>query len=262
MHPSRKRALASAVLAIAVLTVATPALARWHPRPGRSFQWQLNGKLDLSVHAHVYDVDGFDTTHRKVRKLHGKGRKVICYISAGSWENWRPDADDFPDKVLGRSNGWPGEKWLDVRRLGILRPIMRKRLRMCARKGFDGVEFDNVDGYTNNTGFPLSARDQRHYNKWLARAAHRRGLAAGLKNDLEQIRVLEPRFDFAVNEQCFQYHECGRLRRFVEQDKAVFQVEYELKRSEFCPQARKIGFSSLKKRYNLRAWRRPCRLPS
>jgi hypothetical protein len=237
---------------------ASPATARWRPKPELTWQWQLQGRLDLSIRAKVYNVDGFDTSKRQVRRLHDRDRRVICYISAGAWERWRPDADEFPNSVLGRSNGWAGERWLDIRRLGVLKPIMRDRLDMCSRKNFDGVEFDNVDGYTNNTGFDLSGRDQKRFNMWLAKAAQRRGLAAGLKNDLDQIRALEPFFDFAVNEQCFQYSECGRVRRFIRNDKAVFHVEYEIARSGFCDRANEIGFSSMKKRYSLKVWRRPC----
>ena len=80
-------------------------------------------------------------------------------------------------------------------------------------KGFDAVEFDNVDGYANRTGFPLTGADQLRYNMLLANEAHRRGLGALLKNDLGQIRALLPYFDVALNEQCLQYDECGRLDR-------------------------------------------------
>jgi hypothetical protein len=244
---------------VAILAFPSTAMARrWHPATGLSWQWQLQGRLNLSVDADVYNVDGFDTSKRQVRRLHDRDRRVICYISAGAWERWRPDAGRFPSSVLGRSNGWAGEKWLDIRRLRVLKPIMRGRLGMCARKDFDGVEFDNVDGYANNTGFPLSGHDQKRFNRWLAQAAHHRNLAAGLKNDLGQTRALEPSFDFAINEQCFQYDECGRLRRFIDSDKAVFHVEYELSRSAFCSRARNMGFGSMKKRYSLKVWRRPC----
>ena len=112
---------------------------------------------------------------------------------------------------MGRSNGWPGERWLDIRKLGVLGPIMKARLDMCAAKGFDAVEFDNVDGYQNRTGFPLTAADQLAYNVFLANQAHLRGLSAVLKNDVGQIRALLPYFDFALNEQCHQYDECDRL---------------------------------------------------
>lgn len=231
----------------------------WHPSPGLTWQLQLQGRLDLAIDADVYDVDMFETSAAQVAELHADGRRVICYVSAGSWERWRPDAGRFPKSLLGRRlEGWPGERWLDIRRLRKLKPIMNARIDKCRDKGFDAIDYDNVNGYRNPTGFPLTAADQKRYNRYLAAAAHRRGLAAGLKNDLEQLDSLEPDFDFAVNEQCFQYHECGAYETFLDAGKAVFHVEYELARSEFCDRANARGFSSIKKRYSLRAWRRPC----
>lgn len=231
----------------------------WAPEPGLTLQWQLQGKLDTSIDVDVYNIDMFDNAAAVVDELHGDGRKVICYISAGSWERWRPDADEFPGSVKGRKlDGWPGERWLDVRKLAKLRPIMNARMDRCANKGFDGIEFDNVDAYTNKSGFPLKSKHQKRYNKYLASAAHTRELAAGLKNDLNQIDDLEPHFEFAINEQCFQYNECGHLNDFIDAGKAVFQIEYELSRGEFCPQANDQDFSSMRKRYSLKVWRRPC----
>ena len=139
-----------------------------------------------------------------------------------------------------------------------MRPIMAARMDRCRAKGFDGVEPDNVDGYSNDTGFPLTGADQRAYNTMLAGLAHARGLSVGLKNDVEQARALQPFFDFAVNEQCRQYKECGRYRPFLRAGKAVFNAEYDLTRSQFCPQARSPGLSSIRKRLNLGVWRRAC----
>ena len=131
-------------------------------------------------------------------------------MNAGAWERWRPDADRFPPRLLGKPlDGWPGERWLDIRRLAALKPIIRARLDRCKRKGFDAVEPDNIDGYANASGFPLRAADQAHFNRFVASAAHARGLGVALKNDLEQAAALEPSFDFAVVEECFRYRECG-----------------------------------------------------
>ncbi|MBB4979913.1 MULTISPECIES: endo alpha-1,4 polygalactosaminidase [Streptomyces] len=231
---------------------------RWRPAPGLTWQWQLSGTLDPAVDVPVYDIDGFDHPASTVADLHRRGRKVICYVSTGAWEKFRPDAGSFPAAVLGRGNGWPGERWLDVRRTDVLGPIMAKRLDMCRDKGFDAVEPDNMDGYRNRTGFPLTAADQLRYNRLIATMAHERGLSVGLKNDLDQIPQLLPDFDFAVNEQCAEYEECDALVPFVTAGKAVFHVEYELTTAQFCPQTRKLGLSSMRKRYELDAWRQPC----
>lgn len=232
----------------------------WIPEPGTSWQWQLQGRIDTSVDVQMVDVDAFDASARLVERLHEDGRAVVCYVSAGSRERWRPDADAFSEELLGRRlEGWPGERWLDVRRIRLLAPIMTARMDRCVRKGFDGIEFDNVEGYANATGFPLGPRDQLRYNAWLANQAHRRGLSVALKNDLAQIDDLLPYFDFALNEECFTYDECDLLVPFVEAGKAVFGVEYELEVEEFCPLANDLGFDFLKKRLSLRAWRVPCR---
>jgi hypothetical protein len=214
--------------------------------------------VDQSVTASVFDIDLFDNPASVVRSLHQRGRKVICYLDAGTYENFRPDAGAFPGSVLGKPNGWPGERWLDIRRLGTLAPIMRARFAMCKRKHFDGVEADNVDGYTNDTGFPLAAADQLRYNKWLARTAHAFGLSIALKNDLDQARALQPYFDYALDEQCFEFSECSRLQPFVAAHKAVFEVEYNLSPTQFCAMANANHFMSMRKNLGLDAWRQTC----
>jgi hypothetical protein len=236
-----------------------PCPGCWRPALQTEWQWQLTRPVDESVDVAMYDIDLFENSSEVVASLHSSGRKVVCYVDAGTWENFRPDADQFPDSVKGRHNGWPGERWLDVRRMDVLKPIMRARLDQCEEKGFDGVEFDNVDGYANNTGFPLTAHDQLVYNTWLANSAHERGLSAALKNDLDQVTKLLPYFDFALDEQCFQYEECDALRPFIDAGKAVFEVEYKLDTSQFCSRTNAMDFNSMKKRLSLNAWRRPCR---
>ncbi|MEV4436896.1 endo alpha-1,4 polygalactosaminidase [Streptomyces sp. NPDC049585] len=235
---------------------------RWQPRPGTAWQWQLGGKLgeaDTSLDVPVYDIDGFENTAATVAALHARGRKVICYINAGAWEDFRPDKDAFPKGLLGRKNkGWDGEKWLDIRRLDALRPLMAARMDMCRQKGFDAVEPDLTEGFRNGTGFPLTAAHQLAFNRMLARLAHERGLAVGLKNDLEQIPALVGDFDFAVNEQCAQYKECEKLTPFIKQNKAVFHVEYDLPTEKFCGEAKRLGLSSMRKKLELDASREPC----
>ncbi|MEU2822608.1 endo alpha-1,4 polygalactosaminidase [Streptomyces sp. B27] len=236
-----------------------PGRSRWQPRPGLAWQWQLDGKVDATAaDVPVYDIDGFENDAEDVARLHRAGRKVICYINVGAWEDYRPDKDAFPRSVLGGPNGWEGERWLDIRRISVLRPIMERRFDMCREKGFDAVEPDLMEGYNDDTGFPLTARDQLRYNRMIADIAHERGLAVGLKNDLPQIPQLVEVFDFAVNEQCAQYGECARLKPFIEAGKAVFHVEYTEPNGSFCPESRRLGLSSMRKKWELGTWRRPC----
>jgi hypothetical protein len=263
-----------ATATVAVLN-ATPAAAApappapvacvgcWHPSLQTSWNWVLS----IVPHApyrpvSMYDVDGFDNSAADVSSLHGAGIKAVCYISAGSWENWRPDAGQFPAATLGRDNGWPGEKWLDIREIqstnSVLRSIMDARLDMCKQKGFDMVELDNMDGYLNRSGFPLTAADQLYYNAVLANDTHARALSVLQKNDNEQIPSLLPYFDGALNEQCNQYRECTTaqngsfgLDQYIAAGKPVFQAEYKTKLSSFCPADNAANFNGVRFALNL-----------
>lgn len=237
---------------------ADPAKGRWKPQPGLAWQWQLNGRSDPSVDVPVYDIDGFENSADDVARLHHDGRKVICYINVGAWEDFRPDKDAFPTSLFGKPNGWKGERWLDIRRIDQLRPLMERRFDMCRDKGFDAVEPDLVEAYGNDTGFPLTGEHQLAYNRMIADIAHARGLSVGLKNDLPQIPQLEGVFDFAVNEECAQFGECEALSPFIKAGKAVFHVEYKGTPSGFCPEARKLKLSSMMKNPELDTWRKPC----
>ncbi|MCX6602711.1 MAG: endo alpha-1,4 polygalactosaminidase [Acidobacteria bacterium] len=232
----------------------------WQPPPQVDWQWQLTGPVDQSVAATVFDIDLFDNDASIVASLHAKGRKVICYVSVGTFEDWRPDAARFPEAVKGLPLAdFPNERWLDIRRLDDLKPILEARFDLCKQKGFDAIEPDNVDAYTNRSGFPLTARDQIQFNTWLASAAHARGLSVGLKNDLDQVRELEPLFDWALSEQCFQYKECALLKPFLDRGKAVLEVEYKMDPSKFCTDANLLNINAMRKNLSLDAPRTPCR---
>ena len=149
--------------------VAPPAAAWWRPAQNTTWQWQLSGRSTSRCPRRCTTSTCSTRRASVVASLHAKGRKVVCYISAGSYENGRPDCSSFPAAVLGNAlDGWPDERWLDIRRIDLLGPIMTKRLDLCRSKGFDGVEADNVDGYSNGSGFPLTAADQLAYNRFLA----------------------------------------------------------------------------------------------
>ncbi|MEV6206977.1 endo alpha-1,4 polygalactosaminidase [Kitasatospora sp. NPDC051914] len=237
---------------------ARPTAARWQPAPRTAWQWQLDGRVDTGIDVPVYDIDGFENDAATVAALHAKGRKVICYVNVGAYEDYRSDAAAFPKAVRGEANGWKGESSLDIRRTDVLLPLMAKRFDMCRDKGFDAVEPDLVENYRADTGFPISAADQIAYNKAIAKLAHDRGLAVGLKNDLDQIPALVGDFDFAVNEQCAEFDECDALKPFIAAGKAVFHVEYKTPSAQYCAKSRQIGLSSMTKRLELDAWRQPC----
>jgi hypothetical protein len=214
----------------------------WKPKPKTTWVWQLQNysSMDTSLNVTAYDIDLFEGMEDKpnslIKQLKNNGKKVICYFSAGTREDWRPDAHKFTEGTViadGEMKDWPGEAWLNIGdpdALETIKTIMQARLQSAKDAGCDAVEPDNVDGYDNieETNGAINATDQITYNKWLAEAAHAIGLSIGLKNDINQLKELAPYFDFAVNEQCYAFgNECVAYEStFISADKAVFNQEY------------------------------------
>jgi hypothetical protein len=246
----------------------------WKPAPGTSWQWQLSGTIDTSVDVAMYDVDLVVTPDSVLQRLRTDGRRIVCYFSAGSYENGRDDLADVPAAAIGKVlDGWPDERWFDIRHPAV-RAVMTARLDRAVARGCDGVEPDNVDGYANDNGFDdapagaLTAADQLDFNRFLADEAHARGLSIGLKNDLDQIPDLVASFDWALNEECFQWDECDTLAPFIAAGKAVFHTEYPPEDSDetlrdvadrICADANRLDMDSLVKNLELDAARIACR---
>jgi len=278
----------------------TGAGACWHPALSDRWQYQLQaaqnamgdcqfastGGIDVGISASpfgggaavapdVFDIDllmdpvcapggGNDVDNSAaVSAIHAGGGHALCYVSAGTYEPFRPDAQSYVDFDQACGNcligkpvaGFRDEHWLDIRddqgqRTFIL-ATMAARVDRCKADGFDAVEFDNVEGYANSSGFPLSDGDQLVFNTSLANLAHTRGLTVALKNDLGQVSELVPYFDMAVNEQCQQFEECAALDPFIGAGKAVFQVEYEVAPSGFCAAANTADRSAIAKTVDL-----------
>lgn len=250
----------------AATLLATPAVAAdvWQPAAGTDFAIILSvAPKHIDTAAPVVDLDLFDTRDNVIAELKGQGKKLICYMSAGSWENWRPDKRDFPEAVKGEKlDGWAGERYLDIRHPAVRR-IMKARLDLCRDRGFDAVDPDNVDSFEigMDTGFPLKASDAVDYLKFLAAEAHKRGLAIGLKNATEISKKVLDDMDFAVTEDCFDQGWCPVSRNFTAKDKAVFAIEYtdnNIDFDAFCKQAKKYQLSPLLKERNLKTWEKRC----
>ena len=229
------------LFAFAALLAPANALARWTPPQALTWYWQLQGTVKVQP-VMATDFDGFDNSAQTVSSFHASGQHTICYIDVGTWENWRSDASKFPASVKGANNGWPGEKWLDIRQLSTLEPIMTARFQMCQSKGFDAVEPDNMDGWQNKTGFSITAAQQLDYNRWIAGEIHDLGMAVFQKNDPEQATQLQPSFDGALNEQCNQYQECASYQAYLTAGKPVLNAEYQSSRyAAFCAADKKLG---------------------
>jgi endo-alpha-1,4-polygalactosaminidase (GH114 family) len=240
----------------------SPSEDWWHPHVDITWQWQIgNPDIDTSIEADVYDIDLY-VAQSIIDELHAKGRRVICYMSVGSYEDWRPDKDQFPADVLGNDyDGWKGEKWLDIRQIDKLAPIMLARLDLCKAKGFDAVEPDNMEIHTNNTGFPISYDDQLKYALWFAEEAHKRGLAIGIKNASDQVEDLVEHFDFAITEDAIYYGWAEKMKPFIDAGKPVFNAEYtdlDGDFASFCQTSQRLKFNTILKHRGLDAWLQTC----
>jgi hypothetical protein len=259
----------AAIQPVASASGANPASAGqvWKPSAGTSLQIELSGTVsDLTYAADVFDVDLFDTPAATIKTLKGSGKKVICYFSAGSFEDWRPDKDLFQPADKGSAlQGWPGEYWLKTDSPNV-RSIMASRIKMAQDKGCDGVDPDNVDGYDNENGLGLSQATAIDYLKYMANEAHSRGLSIGLKNAGGIVADVLPIMEWHVNEQCLQYGECNKFAPFITQNKPVFHIEYpdgapnitpDVK-TQNCNAPSAKGFSIVLKTIDLDAWVNPC----
>jgi hypothetical protein len=203
-----------------------PAGSWWKPVAGLSWQWQIGGgTIDPTLAVDVFDID-WEEDASVVSQLHQASKKVICYVSVGSWEDWRPDASAFPAAVLGKDYpGWPGEKFVDIRAQA-LRDIMAKRLDVCKAKAFDAVEPDNMDVFSADSGFPLTQADGVDYAKWLATECHARGMGIVQKNASEITTSIQSVYDGALTEDCYKDNWCADMQPYIDANKPVFACEY------------------------------------
>ncbi|KAL6245017.1 hypothetical protein RBB50_007792 [Rhinocladiella similis] len=219
----------------------------------------------------VWAIDLFDNNAITIDLMKSKGHRVICYFSAGSYEDWRPDTSNFSASDLGNDlDGWPGEKWLNIRSQKV-RTIMKARLNLAVHKGCDGVDPDNVDGYDNDNGLGLKQADSIDYMIFLANEAHGRNLSIGLKNAGAIIEDVVDCMEWSVNEQCVAYDECDTYAAFIQDQKPVFHVEYpkgtktsnnkpvsSQTKKKYCEAKDEDGFSTILKNINLDTWLETC----
>ncbi|KAK7429650.1 hypothetical protein QQZ08_003845 [Neonectria magnoliae] len=206
----------------------------WQPAVGASWQIILKYPIaltddstdDLAPDTDIWDLDLYDNDKSVFDALRDAGKRVICYFSAGSWEDWRDDADDFAKADLGKDlDGWKGEKWLNVSSPEV-RSIMKTRIKLASEKGCSAIDPDNVDGYQNENGLGLTEADAISYIKFLSAEAAQYNMSTGLKNAGDIIDDVLDHVHFSVNEQCIQYGECETFAAFIAADKPVFNIEY------------------------------------
>jgi endo-alpha-1,4-polygalactosaminidase (GH114 family) len=255
-------------------STGTSEKAIWQPKTGIKWQIQLENAVEDIAIADIFDIDMFDNTAAKISEIHKQDAKVICYFSAGTYEDWRPDANKFTDSDFGNAlEDWPGERWLNLHSSNV-RKIMQSRLDLAKQKGCDGVDPDNIDAYGNDNGLDLTEADSIDYLNFLASEAHSRGMSIGLKNGGDIIPSVIEKMQWSVNEQCAQYDECDVYAAFTDVGKPVFHIEYadeievnnKLKvravtssqKSAACDAKSAENFSTVIKNMELDAWVEYC----
>lgn len=220
--------LATAFAALSFLAI--PALAA--PLPGASWDWQLSEPITVPKGIEVFDTDPDSVTREQIMALNAAGVYTICYVSVGTMETYRDDASLFKDRrvflnnVVGKQyEEWPDEYFLDINN-SALRFVMQRRFNDCAMKGFQAVEPDNMDVYTNDSGFDLTAADTVRYVTQLAVDAHAQGLEIGQKNVPELTNELVGIMDFVITEDCFKDGWCDEVLPYIAAGKPVFNAEY------------------------------------
>ena len=198
---------------------------RWDWQIGRTFPLQRTGKRAVDI----YDIDGFLTTKSQVHRIRTRWQastlahpRTVCYLDL-AWEDYRPDGSPgphglFPAAALGKIYfGYPQERWVDFRQLDALKPMLNERISMCARKGFDAVELDDIDSFSppSTTGFDLTPGDARNYLAYAFNLIHADGMTAMWKNNPSLARWGARYADGAVVEECYVYHECGSWHVFT-----------------------------------------------
>ena len=167
--------------------VATEPVTPWElPPKGGYFDYQLSGDYPPASEVVVVTRDWFAGTPEP-------GLYNICYVNA--FQTQPPDSDTRPDV----REGWPAEVVSDLEDPD------------CAQKGFDAVEFDNLDSYTRFDDGPFGQAEALDYAATITAGAHAKNLAVAQKNtaELTKEQALEQvGFDFAVVEECAEYDEC------------------------------------------------------
>ena len=231
----------------------TNGVQRFIPHQLSSWHLQLQGRVDLSLNRDVFDVDLFDTSIADIAAIQSNGGYVIAYFNGGAWQPDKPDSDMYPDSVIGTvpMKGWPKERWLDIKQISILRPLIRNKLALAKSKGFNGVDPDNMDGYSNSREFGLTKAHQIAFNRMVANEAKAFGLGVFLKNTDGLVSDLVLDFDGAVVEEAFRYNDVDSYMPYRTNQKPVFEIEYRAFTKGQVREATARGFNCIQGKLSL-----------
>lgn len=228
-----------------------------------SWYWQLDGDIDLDKQADIFDIDPYNTSPYHIRYLKAHNKFIVCYFSAGTYENWRYDKGKFPGDVVGKTlRDWPDERWLNITRFNQFKGIIENRITQLRQLGCNAIEADNIDVYNNDSGFNVTKKDAIKYIKWLSTYTHNQGMLFALKNGSDIVRDSEPYVDLAIVEECQKYNECNAYIPLIKKGKKVLAVEYDVPNAKVlsvCREFKKLDFIGGISCYDLNGCFTPCK---
>ena len=213
------------VVALLLSLVAGPSMAGGVTLPptGTDWDYQLGGARPVPAQVGIVERD------RRAKPV--SGTYNICYVNGFQTQSNEKRFWHRHWSLVLKRDGRPvvdsvwGEWLLDLRTRSkrvALATIMGRWTRGCAADGFDAVEYDNLDSFSRSHGL-LTRADAKAYAALLVKKAHRHDLAVAQKNWAEWDGTAVG-FDFAVAEQCAQYHECASY--VASYGRHVLAVEY------------------------------------
>ena len=242
------------VLCALAVVVAAPAAAQsWAPPPPNAkFDYQIGGDYPLVSGVEVVSRDWFAGAT-------DAAAYSICYVNGFQTQD-DEDGVDRPDersnwpaglvlRSLGDDPNWGGEYLIDIRsaaKQARAADWVQQMTQTCADKGFDAVEYDNLDSWTRFDDTPVAdevpfGKGQAiRYAELLTDRAHEIGLAVAQKNTPQLSRRQSRRrigFDFAIAESCGRFAECHRYRALF--GNRVIAIEY--RRRDFRRACRAVG---------------------
>jgi hypothetical protein len=231
----------------------------FRPGPDTTWQLQLSGTIDTSFDVDMYEIDLFALDAATAKRFQAQGRRVSCYISAGTAERYRTDYGSFPASAVGNALvDYPDERWLDHRNQEV-RSLMAARLQLAAASGCDAVELSSLQAHSEDSGFSLTRADDLDYARFLLTESHQRGLSAGVSTSDDLVAALAAEADWGVTAECL-VNDCQAWQPFAAASKAVFVVEYgeSSDAPALCTEAARLGYSLVIKRRALDAFRAGC----
>ncbi|ARC58085.1 hypothetical protein AS850_13460 [Frondihabitans sp. 762G35] len=174
------------------------------------------GAADYQLGGAYAPPSGVTVVTRDSTEKPARGIYSICYVNGFQTQPGASWPDDLilhtPSGAPLVDPGWPDEHLLDIStaaKRSTIAARLAPTIDSCARAGFRGVEFDNLDSYSRSKG-ALTLDDAVAFAGLLTTRAHRDHLAAGQKNTAELGRRGRDaaRFDFAVTEECDRFSEC------------------------------------------------------